>query len=132
MYAVCGVLLDGGKRDMVLLMVWAYSAYLRPSEGPRLLAVDVVPEVAASSSRLTYVAVILAPFEREVFTKTRFYDVSIVLESVVERAARRRQETGGDVCVRIWDFMPSAYLTAFKHAAWQLKLVSLVVSPYRR
>ena len=140
MYAVCGALLYGKKRDMALLTVLDYSAYLRPSEGLGLLAVDVVPEVAASSSRMNYVAVILAPIEREVSTKTGFYDESVVLDSVrepflgpllVELAARRRQEAGGDECARIWDFTPSAYLTAFKSAAQQLKLEKLVESPYQ-
>eukprot|EP00972_Heterocapsa_arctica_P102549 15112889-Heterocapsa_arctica.AAC.1 len=78
MWAIAGLLLSGNVKEMSLFSVALFSTYLCPSRLLQVLANGIVAPTTDGTSNM-YVLVI-APFEREVATKTGFYDETVVLD----------------------------------------------------
>ena len=66
--------------EVALMMQIAFSAYLRPSELGKLCVGDVIPPVKGVGPQSAHVSLLLSPFERGVWSKTRRFDEAILLD----------------------------------------------------
>ena len=142
MWAVAGLLLARGHKEMSLYSVGLYSTYLRPSALRQVLAVGVVaPTVEVSSGK--YV-IVIAPFEREVATKTGFYDETVILDDsqapwlgarLHELGQAKLQEAGevgeDEDEVELWSFNPRTFLSEWREAVASLGLEFCLETPYQ-
>ena len=81
-YAIAGVLLRRGHKEMSLFNRALFSTYLRPSALLGIMTLDVLdpPPVVAQMS--LHPAIIVSPEEREARTKTGHFDLTVVLDDV--------------------------------------------------
>jgi hypothetical protein len=73
-------LLASGQQEAALFVQLGLSSYIRPSENHRLCLEDVIRPVPQASVSLPVYSLLIAPFEREVLTKTMGYDQAILLD----------------------------------------------------
>jgi len=140
-------LLATGRAEEALYLQVNFSCYLRPSESHRLCLADVVPPVKGAGREGDHVSLILAPFERGIWTKTRQFDEAIILDDVrcqwlgqallQHVQSRRRVLRGRGVVIQedldegaLWSFGQGEMLVVVKALGKQFGMENLVKSLY--
>ena len=100
--AICAELCRKGLHQMAVYVLISVECYLRPSEGVRLRALDLVEPATFSE----HWGLVICPEEMEVATKTQEFDDSLLLDShwiqILRPALRVLKE--GDQNRRLWSF----------------------------
>ena len=115
-----------------------FASYLRPGALLGLYATSVVPPTEELGVASHYV-LIVSPFEKEVSTKTGYFDETVVMdgtfcpcmgELVHRHALRRLAGAAGDEDVGLWNLNAKDFLVDWRAAAVALRL-SDMETPYQ-
>ena len=130
--------------EMGLYHIGLFCSFLRPSALLNMCLSDVVPPVKKVAGE--YHVLIVAPFERQVSTKTGYFDETVVLDGDVlpglggllsaQVAARShllqvKPDTPEYFEAKLWGFSASGFLDAWRDVVLKLGLQEFMVSPYQ-
>ena len=144
MWAIVGYLVFHFSLEMGLYQLTLFVTYLRPTSLLKLYASDVVAPDPSNAKSCT--VLIIAPFEKEVSTKSGYYDETVLMDGDVapwlgralEILAKQKLEQAKKTLgaefdaeqVNLWSFGAKAFLDAWREAVDAMQLPGLD-TPYQ-
>ena len=130
--------------EMGLYHIGLFCTFLRPSALLSMCLNDVVPPVKKVAGE--YHVLIVAPFERQVSTKTGYFDETVVLDgdvlpglggllsAQVKARAKLLKVSPNDpewFDAKLWGFGAAQFLDAWRDVVLRLGLQEFMISPYQ-
>ena len=130
--------------EMGLFHIALFCSFLRPSALMNMCVEDVVPPVKKVAGE--FYVLIVAPFERQISTKTGYFDETVVLDGDVlpglgkllfEQGSRRvanakvALDSPEGRATKLWGFSAVEFLNAWRDSVVRLGLQEFMISPYQ-